>query len=284
MLSQAVYWSKRTNEKHGWFYKTQEEWEEETGLTRREQETARRRLKEIGVLQEKYQGVPRKVYFRICAKALSASLTSLHESAILECTNASDCNEQTSHAITENTTENTTESLFSTSDDDANNKPWLDIPLIESSFETFWSAGMVKKSKKRALEKFASLVKDGKLDPVEFAGKLYLDVQARIKSNQYGFDQLYPATYLNQERWNDEISTGNSAPANSTSQSYSHAGHQAELEQWKQAMLNGGDGQRCNVVGPDAGDLRGEVESGSWSDTTNGHAISLDDGDWTTEP
>ena len=32
MLSQAVYWGKRTTAKDGSFYKTQAEWEEETGL------------------------------------------------------------------------------------------------------------------------------------------------------------------------------------------------------------------------------------------------------------
>ena len=40
MLSQMVYWSKRTKDQNGYFYKTQDEWLEETGLTRYEQEGA----------------------------------------------------------------------------------------------------------------------------------------------------------------------------------------------------------------------------------------------------
>lgn len=86
------------------------------------------------------------------------------------------------------------------------------------------------------------------------------------------------------EAQQNEINTGNSAPANSTNQGYSHANHQAELEQWKQTMLNGGNGQCHDALGAYAGDLRGEVEPGSWGDPTNGHAISLDAGDWQTEP
>ncbi|WKX33950.1 hypothetical protein Q4S50_18290 [Klebsiella pneumoniae subsp. pneumoniae] len=55
-LSQMIYWTNRSDD-DGWVYKTQEEWEEETGLSRYEQEGARKKLRSIGVLQEK-----RKVY------------------------------------------------------------------------------------------------------------------------------------------------------------------------------------------------------------------------------
>jgi hypothetical protein len=67
-LSQANYW--RIRAPHGVFYKTQVEWEEETGLTRREQETARARLVALGILEEKRLGVPAKLYFRVNADRL----------------------------------------------------------------------------------------------------------------------------------------------------------------------------------------------------------------------
>ncbi|WJY13636.1 hypothetical protein PCO82_13785 [Pectobacteriaceae bacterium CE90] len=51
LLSQLIYWTNRTNA-DGWIYKTQEEWEEETGLTRYEQESARKKLRGLGVLVE----------------------------------------------------------------------------------------------------------------------------------------------------------------------------------------------------------------------------------------
>lgn len=65
MLSQAVYWSKRTSNPDGWFYKSREEWEEETGLTRTEQERARKSLCSAGVMVEKRQGVPARLYYRV---------------------------------------------------------------------------------------------------------------------------------------------------------------------------------------------------------------------------
>lgn len=74
MLSQAVYWSNRTSGDDGWFYKSQAEWESETGLTRTEQERARRGLKSIGVLEEKYVGLPAKLYYRVNLDVLAASL------------------------------------------------------------------------------------------------------------------------------------------------------------------------------------------------------------------
>lgn len=65
MLSQAVYWSRRSDSDTGWFFKTMAEWEEETGLTRREQESARSRLCELGVFQEERRGIPAKLFFRV---------------------------------------------------------------------------------------------------------------------------------------------------------------------------------------------------------------------------
>ena len=66
MLSQAMYWTPRTTlDPDGWFFKTQEEWAEETGLSRTEQENARRVLRGIGVLEEKKQGVPCRLFFKV---------------------------------------------------------------------------------------------------------------------------------------------------------------------------------------------------------------------------
>jgi len=74
MLSQAVYWSKRTDAEGGWFYKTMEEWEAETGLTRSEQEGARKKLVKAGVLEEQRKGVPCRLFFRVSFDALAANL------------------------------------------------------------------------------------------------------------------------------------------------------------------------------------------------------------------
>ncbi len=64
MLSQAVYWAKRTSE-DGWFYKTQKEWQEETGMTPDEQKSANRRLKKLGFIVIKKRGLPAKNYYKV---------------------------------------------------------------------------------------------------------------------------------------------------------------------------------------------------------------------------
>jgi len=94
MLSQCVYWHGRTSDKHGWFYKSQADWEEETGMTRREQETARKRLQKAGFLEEARKGVPARLFFRVNVEKLEAALkalsSSMAESAKQECTGSAD--------------------------------------------------------------------------------------------------------------------------------------------------------------------------------------------------
>lgn len=132
MLSQAVYWAKRTNDGEGWFYKSQEDWTEETGLTRYEQEGARKKLCSLGVLEEARKGVPARLFYRVNMEALSHQLecaifpeSSLGDSHIPDCGNStikSAGNQQASKRktsrqdagkpaiiLTENTTETTSE-------------------------------------------------------------------------------------------------------------------------------------------------------------------------------
>ncbi len=90
-LSQAYYWSKRHDDDHGWFYNTQEDWEDETGLSRSEQETARKVLKRLGILEEKRVGVPARLYYRIHRERIAellnfqfAGIPQTTESSVLE--------------------------------------------------------------------------------------------------------------------------------------------------------------------------------------------------------
>jgi hypothetical protein len=79
-LSQAYYWSFRTNDPDGWFYKTKSEWESETALNRREQELARKILVQKNVLETKKEGLPCKLFYRIkrdrLYQLIAASLSS----------------------------------------------------------------------------------------------------------------------------------------------------------------------------------------------------------------
>lgn len=67
LLSQMYYWSRNVTatERGGWFWKSEEDWEEETGLTRREQQTARAHLRGRGLIEEKREGLPARLWFRV---------------------------------------------------------------------------------------------------------------------------------------------------------------------------------------------------------------------------
>jgi hypothetical protein len=73
-LSQALYWSKRTKNTDGWFYKTVEDWEEETGLTREEQSTVKNKLTELGVLSIEKRGLPATNHFKVNVGVLALLL------------------------------------------------------------------------------------------------------------------------------------------------------------------------------------------------------------------
>ena len=63
--SQFFYWYGKGHDPEGWVYKTQVDIEDETGLSRRNQETARKKLRQLGVLDERYAGMPAKLYYRL---------------------------------------------------------------------------------------------------------------------------------------------------------------------------------------------------------------------------
>ena len=94
-LSQLLYWSPRAKGPDGWFYKTETEMQAETRLTRRNQESGRKRLVELGVLEVQRRGVPATLYFKLDIERLAVLIeqcakrtTSLAENAQLVCTEA----------------------------------------------------------------------------------------------------------------------------------------------------------------------------------------------------
>lgn len=72
LLSQALYWQKRAKQKDGWWYKTAEEWQDETGLTRHEQETARKACERY--LETDLRDAPARLYWKVNEKNLSDDL------------------------------------------------------------------------------------------------------------------------------------------------------------------------------------------------------------------
>ncbi len=89
LLSQIVYWQNRME--GNWFYKTQSDLEEETGLTRYEQEGARKKLVSCGVLEEAKRGIPAKLYFRVNQERLEELLLGENQHAAMGKTNKQGC-------------------------------------------------------------------------------------------------------------------------------------------------------------------------------------------------
>lgn len=63
LFSQIIYWSSRTTDENGWFYKSYKEWETEIYLTKREAEYAVDQLENLGLIKTKIakiNGTPTK--------------------------------------------------------------------------------------------------------------------------------------------------------------------------------------------------------------------------------
>lgn len=76
---------------------------------------------------------------------------------------------------------------------------------IEDAFNKFWISYHKKQGKAQALKAFKAAVKrEGIKDFEEFSEMLITDCKERISAKQFGFDNLNGATYLNNNRWEDE--------------------------------------------------------------------------------
>jgi hypothetical protein len=114
-VSQLLYWYDKGKLEDNWIWKTQAEWEDETGLTRSNQETARRNLKKLGILKEQRKGVPGKIHFQLDLDRLADLLTMLDfhnvetlqsimpEPGNVQCEDSANYNAETAQSIPENT-------------------------------------------------------------------------------------------------------------------------------------------------------------------------------------
>lgn len=75
LLAQLMYWTRYS--RTGWVFRTQAQIENETALTEREQNGARRKLRERGLIIEKRRGVPAQLYYQPQFDAIRAALEAL---------------------------------------------------------------------------------------------------------------------------------------------------------------------------------------------------------------
>lgn len=80
---QLYYWTGKGRDPE-WVYKTREGWFEEIGLSRYEQETARRIGRELGVIEEKKKGIPCTIHYRINMERTIEVVESYIKSEVLQ--------------------------------------------------------------------------------------------------------------------------------------------------------------------------------------------------------
>lgn len=77
LLSQSIYWTRHGRniaETGGWFHKTSEQWAMETGLSPKEQASAREVLRSLALLEDQRMGIPARLHFRLRLDELGAQL------------------------------------------------------------------------------------------------------------------------------------------------------------------------------------------------------------------
>lgn len=78
--------------------------------------------------------------------------------------------------------------------------------LIKDAFLQFWGCYHKKQGKAQAEKAFISAVKrEGIKNIDDFTDMLIKDCKGRISFGQFGFDKLNASTYLNNNRWEDEV-------------------------------------------------------------------------------
>lgn len=78
LFGQLFFWQDKTTNPLG-VYKTQAELEQETGLSRREQETARKKLVELGILIETHKRLEHRIYFKLDLAKFDALMADIRE-------------------------------------------------------------------------------------------------------------------------------------------------------------------------------------------------------------
>lgn len=103
IFGQLLFWEGHGRKK-GWIYKTIEEMEFETGITRHKQDTAIRKLKSLELVEVKIMGIPGKRHFKLNKLLIDKWLSSLpnFDKAYSEIrSSSSGTNQQTNTEITQ---------------------------------------------------------------------------------------------------------------------------------------------------------------------------------------
>ena len=200
LLNQIIFWSDKTTRKDGLFYKTYNEWEEETMLTEYQIRRSVGKLKNLGFIDtelKRANGSP-TVHYRFHNEVLSDSILNKLKYDTEE-TQESDT-EETKESDTKETKETIT--VDYTVDNTVDNT----VKKAKPCFKTFYKAYPKKRGRGQALITFEKKVKD---QPTLDLILKDLEKRKNFKDwlNDDGQWIPYPSTYLNDEGWLDEYET-----------------------------------------------------------------------------
>ena len=81
--------------------------------------------------------------------------------------------------------------------------------LINQAFDFYWKAWPTKKNKDKAFKSFTKVCGSKNDEAIEeLTNTLCNDIDKRLQANDFGFDRMHATTYLNNKRWEDDISAG----------------------------------------------------------------------------
>lgn len=194
-FSQLYYWQSRASDERGVF-KTAEEWTEETGLSYREQVTARKILVEKKFLSEIHKRLQHRVYYKLDLPAVDAAFDAWNGAQP-----PSDISE--ARELRKRSSGTTQNAVGWTTKAQPVNKEKITAETPEGiGFASFWSAYPKKVAKPAALKAW----KAAKAKADELTSMLS-DIAVRVPSDDWqkegGKYVPNPATYLNQRRWED---------------------------------------------------------------------------------
>ncbi|MDT8466842.1 hypothetical protein OYC61_014010 [Alcaligenes nematophilus] len=111
-LSQLIYWDERMEDAELGVYKTAEQWEAETGLSVREQTTARRQLRDRGLISETHKRIVHKLYFKLDRDAFDRLIAGAGEVENPEKQNVDSLNAETQFGNSESANTETPKAPF----------------------------------------------------------------------------------------------------------------------------------------------------------------------------
>lgn len=205
-LCQLIYWHDKTDHNLG-IYKTVEEWELETGMKYRQQVTARKLLKSLGLLTETEKRLEHKIYFKLDIDAFNTWFESqLNQSEIGEQQNGNSRTTDTQfgekqNCISESLNTQSVIHKITTKNTTQDNNDSLD-----EQFETFWRNYPDNRDKKKSENRFKKInFKKYPFEQIMASLEKQKHSEAWLKNN----GQFVPmaSTWINNERWNDEISS-----------------------------------------------------------------------------